>query len=284
LGLFIGTLIALLAAGPATAGPFDTRDDTLQEKEFDQLSSRQISDWGRLALQINPDDWRHGETKHFVIHYQKRGQKVATRCESFYEQIRGFFGNRADLKGDEKSHVFAFHEFGDWRQFTAAVHLGGFAGLTRDDEFFYAAADYGGHFEHQGRVQAHEMTHLVFNRFFRGQLPLWLNEGVAEYFGQRETSSTTEFRRLMGMAPEFDLDQLFAAGRYPDDPAGLRAFYAEAAIVVDFLSHTQDRQALLPKFVEQMTKQHDLAAALRLYEYPDLEAFRAAYARYRRRF
>jgi len=131
-------------------------------------------------------------------------------------------------------------------------------------------------------VQAHEMTHLVFNRFFEGRIPLWLNEGVAEYFGQRKTSTTSEFRRAMSLAADYPLDRLFAATQYPAVPGEVSSFYAEAAIVVDFLSYTADRKPLLPKFVDALSQGQSLPDALRLYGYQNQTDFVAAYDRFRK--
>lgn len=256
--------------------------DTLTDKPFDKLSDQSLSDWGQAARRINTDKWQQGETPHFIIHYFKSGQRVATRCEEFYAEIREFFGNRPDLRAGKKSHVFAFHDAADWERFVPVTGMRNIAGVTRQHEFFYLATKPGGGFDYDGKVQAHEMTHLVFNRFFEGRIPLWLNEGVAEYFGQRKTSTTTEFRRYMSQAVDYPLDRLFAATQYPANPAETRSFYAEAAIVVDFLSYTADRKPLLPKFVDALSQGKSLADALALYGYKNLAEFEAAYGRFRK--
>lgn len=267
-----------LGSVPVLAGPFDARPDDLAPRSLATLSSPPSPDWGRTALSINPEKWEHGETAHFVIHYFKRGQKIATRCEKFYETIRGFFGNPPDRMGTRKSHVYAFHEPEDWAQFAATTGLGNIAGVTRNHEFYYLTTDHQGRFDGQGRVQAHEMTHLVFHRFFSSTPPLWLNEGIAEYFGQRENLSTTEFRRQMAAKGRFPLDELFAAAVYPEDVHG---FYAEAAVLVDFLTHTSARERLLPRFVDAMIRGGGLETALALYGYDNLNDLKEDYERYR---
>ena len=247
-----------------------------------QLSNQDISDWGQAALKIDAGKWRHGETEHFIIHYFQRGQKIATRCETFYQEIRTFFGNRADQLGKQKSHIYAFHQETDWQQFAALTRMGDIAGVTRDHEFFYIATDPTGHFDTKGHVQAHEMTHLVFNRFFHGQPPLWLNEGIAEYFGQRETSTATEFRRMMAAMGRFPLDSLFEATTYPAMTGARRGFYGEASVLVDFLTYQDDRRKLLPKFVDAMIEKNALDEALKIYGYQSLGDFKDKYERYRK--
>ena len=60
-----------------------------------------------------------------------------------------------------------------------------------------------------GDVLAHEMTHLVMNRFFERRRPLWLNEGLAEYYGEFaysafkgvKKSKRAQFGRLANAVP-----------------------------------------------------------------------------------
>jgi hypothetical protein len=128
------------------------------------------------------------------------------------------------------------------------------------------------------------MTHLIFNRFFHGRPPLWLNEGIAEYFGQRKTTGISEFQRQMGFTPPIALEHLFDAAAYPKTEFEVQAFYAQAAIVVDFLTRTADRAGLLPAFVAAMIERNDATAVLKVYGYKDLPEFEKAYNRYRKHF
>ena len=245
------------------------------------IAALAVQDWGQAALQIQPAKWKQTETDHFVIHYSRNGDKIARRCEAMYSEIREFFGDRPDLLAGRKSRVYAFHDVEDWRRFRETIGLAWIAGVTRGQEFFYQSASETGAFDSKGKVQAHEMTHLIFNRFFEGKPPLWLNEGIAEYFGERKTSGISEFRRQMSLTPRVSLERLFAAEKYPPD---VQAFYAEAAIVVDFLTRTEERRKLLPAFVDSMIEQNDVAVALKIYGYNDLAEFEKAYGRYRKRF
>ena len=259
---------------------FAASSDTLVEKSWAQLSDKEVSDWSEVALTINPTKWKHGETEHFVIHYFRYGQLIATRSEKFYDRIREFFGNRPDQLPGHKSHIFAFHEPADWRAFVEKIELPESCwGVTHGDEFFYFTKGERSEFDYDARVQAHEMTHLVFNRFFVGRLPLWLNEGVAEYFAQH--TNIAEFRRYMRKSRRFKLDKLFTAKGYPEDKIKLGAFYAEASAVVDFMTYTPDRSALLPKCIEAMIHEYDMQTLSEIYGYLNEDDFKKAYERYR---
>jgi hypothetical protein len=244
----------------------------------------QASEWSSAALEIEAKKWKQTETEHFVIHHVRNGDKVASRSEKFYAEIKEFFGHRPDRMPGQKSHVYAFHEIEDWRKFRDVTGLPWIAGVTRGNEFFYQSASETGAFDSKGKVHAHEMTHLIFNRFFSGQPPLWLSEGIAEYFGRRKTTGISEFRRQLGATPPVPLRQLFDTAAYPKDEMDVQAFYVEAAIVVDFLTHTEDRRKLLPQFVDAMIERNDVAAALKLYGCRGPTDFEKAYGRYRKHF
>ena len=113
---------------------------------------------------------------------------------------------------------------------------------------------------------------------------MWLNEGIAEYFGQRKTSTISEFRQRMGQTEPYDLGKLMAADAYPQDPKEIQAFYAESAIIVDFLTRTNERRLLLPKFVEMMMNGGDIVEGLRIYGYKDWADFEKDYKKYRKHF
>jgi hypothetical protein len=272
--------IAVLLVGSSVGLAASVSDDTLTEKSWAQLSDKEISDWGKTALDVSPSKWKHGETAHFVIHYFRHGQLIATRSEKFYDRIREFFGNRPDQLPGHKSHIFAVHDPGDWRTLIQKLELSeSLRGVTRGNEFFYFTRGERSEFDYEGRVQAHEMTHLVFNRFFVGRLPLWLNEGVAEYFA--EHTNIAEFRRYLRDSPRFNLNKLFSATRYPKDKMDVGAFYAEATAVVDFMTHTPERRALLPKCIDAVIHDGDVKTVAATYGYRNVDEFKKAYERYR---
>ena len=128
------------------------------------------------------------------------------------------------------------------------------------------------------------MTHLLFSRFFGKYPPLWLNEGIAEYFGQRKTTTLSQFRQQMGQTKPYALEPLFQTEKYPAEHEQMYALYAESAIVVDFLTRTAERTAHLPKYVDAIIATNDVATALQIYGYKDHAEFDAAYNNYRRHF
>jgi hypothetical protein len=84
------------------------------------------------------------------------------------------------------------------------------------------------------RVLPHELTHLVFREFvgFKGEIPLWLNEGVAVWEGARLSG-----RRLFsgGVESPVPLAALMAPDMRTAGATVASNVYAQAAAVVGFI-------------------------------------------------
>src|ERR1700674_2989306 len=63
--LMISILPVALAQSPATTSGLNA----LPEVEFSWLSQRDPNPLGEKALAIHPEQWKHGETEHFIYHF-----------------------------------------------------------------------------------------------------------------------------------------------------------------------------------------------------------------------
>ncbi len=63
----VSILLALLSIVPAAIA--QTGLNSLPEVEFSQLSQRDPNPLGEKALSINPTQWKHGETEHYIYHF-----------------------------------------------------------------------------------------------------------------------------------------------------------------------------------------------------------------------
>src|SRR6266513_2137551 len=63
----IPLLFALLSTLPAAFAQIGL--NSLPEVEFSQLSQRDPNPLGERALSINPTQWKHGETEHYIYHF-----------------------------------------------------------------------------------------------------------------------------------------------------------------------------------------------------------------------
>ena len=154
------------------------------DKPFEELSHQHVTEWGEKALRIKKEKWKHVESDHFILHYQAQDvrDRVMKEAEFYYWKIKTDLKLANDL-AEHKSHIFIFEDQARWRQFQANIDLQQIGGVTIGHEF-YCYYPKGRDKEFSGTL-AHEMTHLVFNRFFRGLPPLWLNEGFAEYQAEK---------------------------------------------------------------------------------------------------
>ena len=168
------SFILLLAGGLAPAQ--QVAPGALSELSLAQLSDRNFRPLGQAALGIRPQDWKHAETANFIYHFFHGyvAGPVAVEAELYYRVIAKELA-RDTTKWERKSHIFVFESAEDWAQFqrsgaldpwTGGVHSQGELFLRRDPQFRF-----------KGNTLGHEVAHLVVDRFFGANVPLWLNEG-----------------------------------------------------------------------------------------------------------
>src|SRR5690606_1907444 len=92
---------------------------------------------------------------------------------------------------------------------------------------------------------AHEMSHLVLNRFFARRPPLWLNEGLAEWYGNmgHQAFKGQKVKPSDGMGrlvERFPLEALLEMSGYPEDRRQIQAFYQTSKQVVGMLMLRKD--------------------------------------------
>ena len=227
----VGRIAALLLAGTAWAAgaglPAGTDVPTAAVDRTGLAAAEQA------LLDAPKFRWQHLQTEHFILHHDQKmfAARVARLGEQFYTAIAGDLPSLPDRVSPRRSHIFNFRDPRDWQ----AV-LGGTTGLGPGTiSFVHGQVMYlqeiDGDASAQMGLLAHEMTHLVFNRFLTVPLPLWLNEGLAEYYGEfayrsargMGQSRRSAFRPLRTWTP---LAELLAATAYQADLETNARFYA----------------------------------------------------------
>ena len=280
-GLIVFVLMTPFPARAAARG----EDEGWSEVEEADMDTRALNDRGRKALALPGIGWKHAQTEHFVLHYEQAifARKVARMADFFYSYIA------EDLQGaqdrvDGRSHIFIFRNpkrwdemrkaFEDTPEWTFSLVQGTTMLLQQADDT-----------TRSGDILAHEMTHLVVNRFFTGRLPIWLSEGLAEYFEEFaysamkgiKKSKRAQFQRLRF---EYPLAELFRATAYPADPEMVRRFYETSKYMVGFLLLDQDRAKCIP-FMEELLKGADVMDAFsRHYGFENPEAVEKGFRRF----
>lgn len=277
------SLCILLIPAAVFAAPADTNWVEVATNEIDL---RVVGEREQKVLADPQFKWRHAQTPHFVVHFENGifAAKVGRMAEFFYDYIG------KDLQGMEdrvqgRSHIFIFRNEKDWKSFMAS-HAGGasdwaFSFVSGPSMYLQQADNMGS----SASVLSHEMTHLVVNRFLTGPLPLWMNEGIAEWYGEfaysefkgTKKSKKAQFKKLHGM---LDVPSMLNASSYPADPRAVGLFYQNAKYMVAFLQFekTPDIFTLLIRDVSGGRSFQDALAER--YGITSLEAFAKSFERF----
>jgi len=257
-----------VAAQDAPAPADDTRGlDGLQEVELSALTDSSISPLGKSALSIEPELWKHAETPNFVYHFFHGfvATPVSVEAEFYYRIIAKGLG-KDTAQWEKKSHIYIFEKPEDWTGFqkkasldpwTGGIHSGGDLFIQRNPENKF-----------KGRTLGHEITHLVIYRFFGNGVPIWLNEGYAEYASIRGYASYERARGYNSkptseeISPDdfMPLEKLTSLVTYPDDVKDVTTFYRESEKLVRFLCSESEDKFLV--FIEAMSQGNKLETAL----------------------
>lgn len=256
---------------------------TLVEKPWGKLSYKKLMQYGEKALGAEPDAWRHAETEHFVFHYREleNAQKVGQMAEAYYRQIKTDLGVTQD-RFIRKNHVFIFEDDAAWKQFIAQINTEGWAsGFACRTELFLFCPK-------AGRVSVgslgHEIAHCIFYRFVPKPVPLWLNEGFAEYESSHAYAQIQgmEDRRFPGAGPgaRFPLAELLRATKYPKERVG--EFYRASERLVRFLLTELDRKKFLPlvQMIADGTRSEDALVFIYNDRFKSLAALEAEFAKF----
>jgi len=240
----------------------------LQPVPLEQLRDRHLSPLGQTALRIRPGEWLHAETENFVYHYftSHIANQAAVEAEFYYRFITRELAKEG-AQWERKGHIFLFDQPSDWRAFQQVAQLDPWTGgiHQRNELFVLRRSDH----RWKGHLMGHEIAHLVVDRFFGSGLPLWLNEGYAEYSSRRAYASYYRARgynarpRSPGIDPaEYQpFDSFLHQIGYPEQPEVVDAFYRQSERLVRYLDGL-DRQAFL-KFFGLMAQGRYFESALR---------------------
>lgn len=251
--------ISAAVAQPPAAG-------ALSVVPLEKLSERPNTALSQQAMMVKKD-WQHAETEHFIYHFsdEPTAAAVSVEAEFSYRVIAGELG-RDTAKWERKCHVFLFSNEGEWKIFQAVGSLDRWSGGIHSQGalFLYRSPGW------MAREQTlpHEISHLVFERFVGAGVPLWLNEGFADYAATRCQAA---FYRARGYAakpraqavPEalyLPVAKLIDTAMYPSDEAKVSAFYDESEKLVRFLAGV-DKKAFVG-FLDAMGKGAKFESAL----------------------
>ncbi len=285
--IFCLCLCAFTGAEAASTPP--PRSPPLFEKTWAELSERTVSATGGDALAIKPEQWKHGETENFILHYRRVADANAVARE--IEFHLWFVAKELAATREQyarKSHVYIFKDEAEWQKFLRTTNQPEWShSFARGDELFLDVRADSGVFDSQNL--AHETTHAVIARLYRNRRwPLWLNEGFAEYMARasvaaRHSQSVRRNQEPLNLA-RLSVAELTVIDRYPEKHEDVYALYQSAEKFVRYLCNRHPRE-LFPRFVERLLEGEPPDAALRdVYgaEFNDMTAFERKFARFNR--
>ncbi len=233
------TFFALLLISVSSQAQIPTR-------EWRDLSDKDLSPEGKLALSFDKDLWRHAETEHFITHFTdaKEAETVYVHAEVYYDWIKELFGVKTDT-WKKKMHLFVFQDPKAWNAFLERAHPRLQAdAFTTGWELFIKRDPY---WLSPMKTTAHEITHVILFRFLDGPIPLSLNEGFAEFVSYRALAmqmgrSEYDLRTLQLVPKEkfIPLKDLLSARDYPAAQEDVEIFYRESELFVRYLILNHD--------------------------------------------
>ncbi len=221
----------------------------LPEVEFAQLSQVDVNPLGAKALAIHPEQWKHGETDHFIYHFTRSFVATSVSIEAeFHYRVVAKELEREQPPGDTKSHIYIFDKPEDWAEFqslgqlekwTGGIHSGGSLFIRRDPRARYADNTLG-----------HEIAHLILHRYYAEGIPRWLDEGFAQYVSKGARASYQRARGFIAKPHSRSVEEgeliplktLLAFTLVPNDH--VETFYDESERLVRFLIATDKRTFL----------------------------------------
>ena len=270
----------------ATPPPYDV---PLRQERWDQLPNHEISAVGEKALALKPEQWRHGETENFIVHYRSISDalQVAREIEFDLWYVADSLGARPEQYA-RKSHVYVFQNGKEWQKFLGDIRgpdwVHSFA--IRDDLFLDLRGAEGGFDSH---TLAHETTHAIVARIYGNRpWPLWLSEGFAEYMGEasvaaRNSHAPRSHQRKLRFA-QMTVAELTATARYPVDPSEVARLYDTSAKFVRYLFNKYPKE-FFPRFIDRVIDGELAAAVLvEVYgsEFYDMTEFEKRFSRFTR--
>jgi hypothetical protein len=257
-------LILFLFSGVAVNAQLNS-GSTLREVAWDNRN--ELTALGHAALEIRAADWKHAESPNFVYHFFNSfvATPVAVEAEFYYRYFAKELG-RETYQWEKKSHIFIFEEPEDWAAFkqkaqldpwTGGIHSAGQLFIIRNPAYKF-----------KGHSLGHEVAHLVLHRFFGSGIPLWLNEGYAEYASVRAHAG---FHRARGYAAKphsgaiapgdlLAFKPMLERVSYPTEDKDVGTFYIQSEKLVRFFC--RESKTKFVTFLEGMSHGKKFESAL----------------------
>lgn len=194
-----------------------------------------------LCAISHAEEWKDLKGENFVVFYLEDAvfaQKVLTQAERYYQGIASDLGySRYDnfWQWENRAKIYIHRNHEEFLKATGKkpwIH--GTAFYNKREVISYKWG--------QGFLDMllpHELCHLIFRDFvgFKGEVPLWLDEGVAQWEETRKRKWALDTAKdLIAKRAYMPLGELTRVGSDSDNDSALSAkLYAQAATLVGYL-------------------------------------------------
>lgn len=194
-----------------------------------------------MVMPAFAQSWQEAKGDHFIVYYRnddRFAQSVLSSAERYYQDIA------RDLGYDRYS---GFWTWDNRVKIYIYANKDEFLKATGQKDWSEGVADYqkktiSSYAWHEGFTDAllpHEIAHLVFRDYvgFKGQVPLWLDEGVAQWMEPLKRKVVRQVvADLMRKGKMISLrDMLYKDFRVSTDAGYVQTFYIQAVSLVAFL-------------------------------------------------
>ncbi|HMF77341.1 MAG TPA: hypothetical protein VK604_16905 [Bryobacteraceae bacterium] len=231
--------------------------------------------------------WISVSTSHFEM-YTPNGEKQAERSLRGFEQVRYFFlqNNKNKQAPEGRVRIIAFSSEKEFKSFRP--NAGTFAYYQQSHERDYIVMQDINPEHHAAAV--HEYTHLII-RYLKLNVPLWLEEGMAEVYSSLEPKGA---QAMIGRPPPsdwitinnrplMDWTLLFSVDRdspYYNQPGKMPVFYAQSWALTHMLLLGEGYRSGFQKFLTAVNTGMPAATALQNVYGKNVEDIRKDVERY----
>ena len=225
------------------------------------------------SITVQAAEWNEVKGDHFIVYYkadENFAKEVERNAEIYYNRIAADLGyprysNFWQWENRVKIYIHASED--EFQKMTGQPGWShGMASYTKKEiHSFHSEENF------MQTLLPHEITHLVFRDFvgIEGEIPLWLDEGVAEWEEPEKRAIAKEvMKEFLKEERKFRLHDLTQIDiRNVKIELAVKLFYVQSVSVVDFLISKYGADDFIA-FCRQLRDEKTLDEALQ-FTYPD---------------
>ena len=221
-----------------------------------------------FCLPLSAAEWEEVRGEHFIVHYrddQAFAGRVLHQAEIYYRRIAddlGYARHSNFWRWENRAKIYIYPTEKSFQEATGQQAWSkGMADYTTR-----AVSGYVGSKDFLESLLPHEITHLIFRDFigFEGEVPLWLDEGVAQWQEPKKRAIAKDVARHIIEEGKYYPMKLMSSLdiRYSTDEKNVNYFYMQSVTLVDFLIRRYGTQSFT-EFCRHLRDGKTLEEALR---------------------